>query len=456
MIDPDSGTVRSSDELIQLLDGGDAAALVDYLHQLSGVELARIVSHLSPDEQVRFWTTLPAEQAADHIEELSTAQAAGVIEQLPVAHAAAILEELPSDERADVLNEIDEPTAEAVLARFPSEEAAWIRRLTEYDADVAGGLMITEFLAFPAHLTVGELIDELRAAPEDYSEYEVQYIYVVDDFGRLEGVLRLRDLLLTPNQVSISKIMLRAPVAVRDDTDLVRLERLFDHHPFLAIPVTDADGILLGVLRRFDVEEAVESRSGGEFLRSQGIVGGEELRSMPLRRRAGRRLSWLSVNILLNIAAASVIAAYQDTLAVAIALAVFLPIISDMSGCSGNQAVAVSIRELSLGLLLPRDYVRVWLKEITVGLINGAVLGLLLGLAAYLWKHNLYLSLVVTAAMAINTLIAVSIGGLIPLLLRRLRLDPALASGPLLTTVTDMCGFFLVLSLATMVLSRLA
>jgi magnesium transporter len=316
--------------------------------------------------------------------------------------------------------------------------------------------MITEFLAFPDHLTVGELIDELRGAPEDYSEYEVQYIYVVNEMGRLEGVLRLRDLLLTPNRVPISQIMLRSPIAVRDDTALTRLERLFDRHPFLAIPVVDADQILIGVLRRFDIEEAAESRSGGEFLKSQGIVGGEELRSMPLRRRAGRRLSWLSVNIVLNLAAASVIAAYQDTLAAAIALAVFLPIISDMSGCSGNQAVAVSIRELSLGLLLPRDFARVWLKEISIGLINGTALGLLLGLAAFLWKQNLTLSMVVAAAMALNTLIAVSLGGLIPLLLRRMRVDPALASGPLLTTVTDMCGFFLVLSMATAVLSRLS
>jgi magnesium transporter len=315
--------------------------------------------------------------------------------------------------------------------------------------------MITEFLAFPARITVGDLIDELRRAPEDYSEYAIQYIYVVSDAGMLEGVLRIRDLLLTPNRVPIVDIMIRSPIAVRDDTGLSQLERLFDRHPFLAIPVVDADQVLIGVLRRFDVEEAAESRSGGEFLKSQGIVGGEELRSMPIRRRASRRLSWLSVNILLNLAGASVIAAYQDTLAAAIALAVFLPIISDMSGNSGNQAVAVSIRELTLGLILPRDFARVWLKEISVGMINGCMLGLLLGTAAYLWKQNLTLSLVVGTALALNTLIAVSIGGLIPLLLRRMRVDPALASGPLLTTMTDTFGFFLVLSLATAVLTRL-
>jgi magnesium transporter len=150
-----------------------------------------------------------------------------------------------------------------------------------------------------------------------------------------------------------------------------------------------------------------------------------------------------------------VIVAYEDTLSAVIALAVFLPIVSDMSGCSGNQAVAVSIRELSLGITKPYEFLRVWLQEVKVGVINGAVLGLLLGLAAYLWKGSPWLGLVVGAALAANTVIAVSIGGTVPLLLKRFKLDPAVASGPILTTVTDMCGFYLVLSLATLVLPRL-
>ncbi len=203
------------------------------------------------------------------------------------------------------------------------------------------------------------------------------------------------------------------------------------------------------------MEAALAGRSDSDFLKSQGIVGGEELRSMPTYRRSTRRLSWLSVNILLNVLAAGVIAMYQDTVAAVIALAVFLPIISDMSGCSGNQAVAVSIRELSLGLTHPRDLLYVWLKELKVGLINGSVLGLILGSVAWIWQGNPWLGLVAGGALALNTLVAVSIGGIIPLVLKRLNRDPALASGPILTTVTDMCGFLLVLSFATALLARL-
>ena len=169
----------------------------------------------------------------------------------------------------------------------------------------------------------------------------------------------------------------------------------------------------------------------------------------------GRRLAWLGPNILLNLLAASIIASYEDTLQAVIALAVFLPMVSDMSGCSGNQAVAVSIRELTLGIIQPRDYIRVLFKEIWLGLNNGIVLGVVLGTLAAVWKDNIYLGLVVGGALMLNTILSVAIGGLVPLLLKKFKVDPALASGPILTTVTDMSGFFLVLSLANLAMGQL-
>jgi magnesium transporter len=193
--------------------------------------------------------------------------------------------------------------------------------------------------------------------------------------------------------------------------------------------------------------DELRDRSDIEQLKRHGIIE-DELRSMPLGVRSKRRLSWLSVNILLNIIAASVIALYEDTLSAVIALAVFLPIVSDMSGCSGNQAVAVSMRELTLGVIKPDEFFRVWRKEASVGIINGLALGLLLGIAAWLWKGNVFLGIVVGAALAMNTVVAVSIGGCVPLLLKYFHIDPAVASGPILTTITDMVGFFLVLSFA--------
>jgi magnesium transporter len=203
------------------------------------------------------------------------------------------------------------------------------------------------------------------------------------------------------------------------------------------------------------VLDAIAERTEREMLRMSGIIGGDEVRSLPTLTRARRRLSWLSINIVLNIVAASVIALYIETLDQVIALAVFLPIISDMSGASGNQAVAVSMRELSLGLVKPYEVARVWLKEISIGLFNGVALGLLIGAVAILWDGNPWLGLVVGVTLALNTLIAVSVGGTVPLLLKRFGVDPAVASGPILTTVTDICGFFLALSFASLLLVQL-
>jgi magnesium transporter len=211
----------------------------------------------------------------------------------------------------------------------------------------------------------------------------------------------------------------------------------------------------VGIVRRAAVQEALADRADDAYLKTQGIVGGEELRTMPLFTRSRRRLSWLSVNIVLNIIAASVIALHQDTLEAVIALAVFLPIISDMSGCSGNQAVAVSMRELTLGVIRPTELVRTVVAEALLGLINGLALGMLIGLVAFFWKGNAWLGLVVGGALMLNTIVAVCIGGSVPLILKRLKVDPALAAGPILTTITDMCGFFIVLSFASMMLDRL-
>jgi len=315
--------------------------------------------------------------------------------------------------------------------------------------------MAREFLAYPETRTTADVINDLRENAERYRDYDVQYAYVVSPQGRLRGVLPLRDLLLQSETTPISETMRPDPLSVIDTESLENLDTFFDEHPFLAAPVVNEKQRLLGVVTREAVEEALGERADAIYLKTQGIVGGEGLRSMPVLLRSKRRLSWLSINIVLNIMAASVIAYYEDTLSAVIALAVFLPIISDMSGCSGNQAVAVSMREITLGLIKPIDILWVWIQELKVGAINGIALGLLVAMLAWLWKGNPYLGLVAGAALSINTMIAVSIGGLVPLVLRRFDMDPALASGPILTTITDLCGFLLVMGLATAMLGHL-
>ncbi len=439
-----------------LIDANDQLKITDLLESLQPVEIARSISRLDKDQQARLIELLGPKKAAAIISVILDFGSTDIVDRLPSNRAAPIVKEMARDQQADVLKKIGEDDAEAILQEIKPTKAQKIRQLMGYPEDTAGALMITEYLAYDLHRQVKDVLDDLRQHGEQYSDYDIQYAYVVADTHKLVGVLRLRDLLMAPRHQRIQEVMVKKPLSVDVHTSLRDLRDFFRQYTFLGVPVVDDLGHLVGVVRSSSVREAANKRNNQLFLKFAGIVGGEEFRSMPLVKRSSRRLSWLSINIVLNIIAASVIALYQDTLEKAIVLAVFLPIISDMSGCSGNQAVAVSIRELTLGLVRPKELLRVLTKESAIGIINGLVLGCLLGAAAVLWKGNPYLGLIVGAALAANTFVAVSFGGLVPLILRGLRTDPALASGPLLTTITDMCGFFFVLSFASFMLPRLS
>ncbi len=443
------------ESLLELARRGDATSLRQQVDALPEADRVHAFAHLAPEERGEVLALLDPERAAEVVASLPEAYAAEAMGELAPQAAAGILEELGSDARADLLGQLEAHEAEAILAEATPETAESVRTLLQYPPESAGGLMVTEYVAVPEDATVQEVVSHLRTHVERYAGYVVQYVYAAGPDGALRGVVPLRDLLLARGDRSIASILIRDPVCVRADASLDELFELFDRHAFLGLPVVADGKMLVGILRRQDVDAARVQRAEANQLKARGIVGGEELRSMPVLTRSARRLSWLSINIVLNVVAASVIALYQDTLQAVIALAVFLPIISDMSGCSGNQAVAVSLRELALGVTRPTEAMRVWTKEILVGCLNGLALGLLLASVAVLWKGNPTLGFVVGAALALNTVVAVSIGGTVPLLIKRLGYDPALASGPVLTTVTDMCGFFFVLSLATLVLPML-
>ncbi len=442
-------------KIVQLLRKDNSDELTRIIDSLNSREIVHLMGHLSLEHKMKLLSLLSPEDAAEVMEEIPEVQAVDLIEEMEADQAAAILSEMESDEQADLLMELDDEDQQAILARMDPEEAEEARLLISYEYDEAGGLMRTEYFAYPENFTVKQVTDDLRANNEEYSYYLLKYFFVTTPEGKLTGVLQMQDLLFARPTKKLSTIAIPNVFAVDHHATLEELINFFDAHDLFGVPVTDDEQHLVGVVLRRDILEAETERVTQEHLETQGIIGGDELRTMPVMLRARRRLSWLSVNILLNIIAASVIAYNQDVLSSVIALAVFLPIISDMSGCSGNQAVAVSMRELSLGVVNPSEVLRVWWQEVSVGLINGLVLGILIGIAAWLWKGNIYLGLVAGGALTINTLVAVSIGGTVPLILKGFDIDPALASGPILTTITDMFGFFLTLTFAAMMMENL-
>ncbi len=432
----------------------DSAGLNEYLETLSSEETLRALMRLEIEEQQEILARLTPESAAEVFEFIPDEPAGELLGELNPEVAASIISEMDSDDQADVLAELDADDLEEILRHMDDEDVQEARQLMAYDEDVAGGLMMKEYLSFPKMYRASSVLRDLAGREEEYELNHVLYIYVTGRGGELLGVARILDIIVAPPEARLADI-LHPVLSVKDTAKLDELENFFDENYIAAVPVVDENNRMLGVVRRRAVYDAVAEHAEADHLKSQGIVGGEELRSMPTSIRSRRRLSWLSVNIVLNLIAASVIAQFQDVLSAMIVLAVFLPIVSDMSGCSGNQAVAVSMRELSLGIIRKTDLFYVWGKEVAVGVINGIALGILISIIAWVWQGNAWLGLVVGLALALNTVLAVSIGGTVPIILKTMHVDPAVASGPILTTVTDMCGFFLLLGTASLMLPLL-
>ncbi len=439
--------------LANLIWERDRAALTRFINDMPPADLSLVLSRLDSSDRSELLEILDAEDAAILILNLKELSPQELLSKVSPETAARILHELPSNLETDFIAGLKTQTAEKILALLPEREMDDVRALAKYASDVAGGLMATEILQFPDAASVQQVVENLRQNAAVYANYNIQYIYVTRQEEQLVGVLKVRDLLLSDADTVLGDLTTEQPVTVDHLAPLEELSDIFDRHRFLGLPVVE-DGRLVGVVRRAAVEEAISEKMARQFRLVQGIIGGEEVRTMPVGLRSGRRLAFLSANIVLNVVAASVIVYFEDTLASLIALAAFLPIISDMSGCSGNQAVAVSMRELALGLVRPREVLRVLVKEVSVGLVNGVALGVLLGLVAWLWRGNPTLGIIVGAALALNTIVAVAIGGAVPLVLKGVGIDPALASGPILTTVTDICGFFLALGFAALALAH--
>jgi magnesium transporter len=412
-------------ELTHLIWERDHDGLARFIEGLPPTDLFLAISRLESSDRCELFELLEPAAAGSILVNLKELSPHKLLAQLSPETAADILHQLPVNVETDLIAAMKRSKAERILSLLPGREIAEVRNLARYEPDVAGGLMETEILSYAESFSVQDVIDDMRRNAAAYADYNVQYIYVTRGDRTLVGVLRVRNLLLANADTVLGDLIIDEPTTVDHQTPLDEIRDLFDRYRYLGLPVVD-EGRLVGVIRRAAVEEAIAQKTARQFRLVQGIIGGEEVRTMPVSLRSGRRLAFLSANIVLNIIAASVIVYFEDTLTRLIALAAFLPIISDMSGCSGNQAVAVSMRELALGLVRPREVVRVLAKEVSVGLVNGAALGV----------------------------VAVSIGGSVPLILKGFGVDPALASGPILTTVTDICGFFFALGFAALALSR--
>lgn len=447
------------EQLQLLLAEGQPEAVRTFIQLLPVTDITYVVHHLDPEQQTRLLELLGPEASADLLEHFVDEHAADFLDDLPAKTAAAIVEEMDSDDQADILSELEDHEASAILKELTPEDAEDVRRLIDYGQDTAGGIMITELLVFQINQTIRDVHEDLVANRKAYREYDVQYLYVVDEAERLVGVVRMGDIMLSKGGRTLEEVMIANPAKVNVNDHLSDLEDFFDHHAFNALPVVDDEGVLRGVVRRAAVEYELGEEADRALLRFGGIVGGEELRSMPIRLRVARRMLFLLPNIALFVVSMSVIALFEPTIAKLTALAAFLPLVGGMSGAAGNQAVAVSMRELTLGLIRPGDIWRVAKAELPVAFINGLAVGACMGIVAaavaLTMNTSPWIGLVILAAYVINCMLATVFGGTIPIMLKAVKIDPAMASSPIMATVSDAGAFFFTLLFAAMSLSAL-
>ncbi|MCH8275523.1 MAG: magnesium transporter, partial [Armatimonadetes bacterium] len=406
----DEAIQTAAEQLEELLENGKVQEAAALLLEALPSDAAQAITDLPPQLRETALRALPPERAADIVEELPDDVAASAIEAMRAESAAAILHEMQTDEEADVLQDVSDRKAEEILGRLDREEAEMARELLEYPEDTAGGLMQKEFIGLPVGFSASEAVRHLRSRAAEYADFPASYLYVLDERERLLGVLSLRSLLLCDPDAPIRSLMRTDPVSVEPSVEGEELAKVFRRRHFLAMPVVHADDRMLGIVTQEDALRFEKEESDEDLLQVSGIPSGEELRETPFLSRALRRLSWLLLKIVLNLGVAAVVALHEGTLQMMAALAVLLPVVSDLGGSAGSQAVAVSIRELSLERVRPRDFWRVLGTEAAIGAMNGIVLGLVVGAAAFLWKGNPALGLLAGFAISSSTIIAVAFG----------------------------------------------
>jgi magnesium transporter len=415
---------------------------------LRPADRAEAFSDLNDHHQAAILPRLGISDTADLLEELEDEEAIDVAETLSTDRLADVLDEMEPDEAADILGDL--PPARAAQALAEMEDRQEVLPLLSHPDETAGGLMTTSFIALPGDATTSEAIEFLREMePESETPY---YLYIVDAEGRLAGVVGLRDLVVADPATPLSKIMDEDILFVRSDADQEDVARTFARYDLTAVPVVSPDRKLEGVITYDDIVDVLEEEATEDVYRLANVSDADLSIHSSIRTTIRRRLPWLYLNTLTALFASWVISHFETLIAQVAVLAVFQSVVAGMGGNVATQSLAITVRALALGDIELRAAWRPLLKEAVTGLLHGAAVGLVVGFGVYFWRGSATLGLILGLALMGNMLVAEFVGTLVPLVLKGLRMDPALASSVLVTAVTDSVGFALFLGLASLML----
>ncbi|MEE2791699.1 MAG: magnesium transporter [Acidobacteriota bacterium] len=435
---------------------GASANLLNLLQKQRPADLADVFNQL-PDGDCRGLLDLLLDHnsrlAMEALVEYGAEPGAGLLEDYPAERIALWLNELPSDDAAALIDELPDNLSETVLERMRPQESGEVENLLEYAEQTAGRIMNPTVFALSEGLTAGEAIQALQGSPREVEM--VFYLYVVDERRHLVGVVSLRRLLLVAPETPLQRIMTTDLIAARADTDQEEVAQHVANYNLLAIPVVDEFNKLVGIITVDDVIDIIKDEATEDIYRLAGVSGDEHVFTS-VRESARKRLPWLAMNLVTATLAAFVVRAFQATIDQVVVLAVLMTIVASMGGNAATQTLTVIVRGIALDELTWGNSRKALFKEALVALGNGLVLGMAGAGVAWLLSGSIVLGLILALAMVINLLVAAVAATLIPIGLRAIKVDPALASAVFITTLTDVFGFFAFLGLATLFLEYLS
>ena len=430
--------------LLDLVRSGNLKAFVARAEEAEPADLGDVMASLDDQERIEVARALPPRLSGQALVAMpDSEEAEETLVALGPEQAAEVVDELRDDDAADILGGLDVEDQEKILSEVEDRED--VDRLLQYGEDTAGGRMTAQVVAVPVTGTAAQAIEEIRRQSEEVEDFSD--IFVTDERGHLVGILPLKSLVTSPPGRPVSEFMEEAGIRVGPDVDQEEVAQQMTRYGVTNLPVVDDSGRLLGRVTMDDVMHVLEEENTEDLLKFGGVSADEEL-TASWSEAVKSRLPWLYVNLATAFLAGAVVYVYQGTISKNVALAVWMPIIAGMGGNAGTQALAVTVRRLAIGNIPAGRSAEVVGKEILVGLINGLANGVVVAIVAMLLNEGWILGLVVFIAMVGNLFVAGFAGALIPIMLERLDIDPAVASSIFVTTFTDVCGFLLLLGVA--------
>ena len=408
--------------------------------------------HDNEDDFFKILKRLPDWFIAAILEEEDDEEKYEILKKFSENKQKKILGEMSSDELTDLVGVLDEEEIKDVLKKINEEDRKDVYKLLSYEPDTAGGIMATEFVSIRENKTIEKTLKYLqKEAPDAESAY---YLYVINKENVLKGVVSLRDIVCNDFDTKISEITNTNVISVPYYMDQEEVAIKFEKYGFMTMPVVDENNKILGIVTVDDIVEVMQEETTEDIHRLGG-VDEEEKVDGSLRDSIKSRLPWLIVNLITAILAASVVGVFEGTISQVVTLATFMPIVAGMGGNAGTQSLTIVVRGIALGELDKDNGMRIFIKELLVGLTTGIVIGAIIAVLGFMWERNFVFGIVIGLAMILNMMVATMSGFIVPVILKKLKVDPALASAVFVTTVTDVLGFFFFLGLATMFISYL-